>query len=187
MKILLLYGTTEGQTRKIAEFIAAHLQRHGDAVTLIDATDSTPGINLRRYDAAILAASIHAGQYQGSVIHFATANHSDLNQMPAAFISVSLAAASNDPEDLEGIATCAEQFKTRTGWTRAEIHHVAGAFRFTEYDFFKRWVMKLIAWQKKVKVESGKDLELTNWDALVATIDAFRARICPTGEQRKAG
>lgn len=179
MKIFVLYGTTEGQTRKIAEFVAAKLKSYGDVVTLLDATASTDSVDLRDYDAAILAASLHAGQYQAPVVHFARANHAWLNQIPSAFISVSLSAAGTDPEDLKGIAACAEKFMTDTAWSKAEIHQVAGAFRFTEYDFFKRWVMKLIAWQKDVKVDPDKDLELTNWDALSALVDAFRARIAP--------
>ena len=176
MKILLLYGTTEGQTRKIAEFIAGKLKSYGDVVALVDATASTDNIDLRTHDAVIIAASLHAGVYQSSVIHFASANSSWLNQMPSALISVSLSAAGTDPDDLKGIAACADRFKTQTGWTSAEVHQVAGAFRFTEYDFFKRWMMKVIAWEKSVKVEPGKDLELTNWEALATTVDALRAR-----------
>jgi len=176
MKILILYGTTEGQTRKICETVAKQLRDHGDVVTLVDATGTTEIIDLRDYDAAILAASLHAGQYQTSVAHFARANHAWLNRIPSAFISVSLSAAGTDPDDLKGIADCAERFKADTGWTTNDVHQVAGAFRFTEYDFFKRWVMKLIAWEKKVTVEPGKDFELTNWDALAETVDAMRAR-----------
>lgn len=176
MKTLILYGTTEGQTRKVCEFIAKRLGDIGDAVTLADATGNTTLVDLRAYDAAIIAASLHAGQYQSPVAHFARTNHAWLNRMPTAFISVSLSAAGTDAEDLKGIADCAERFKADTGWTTPAIHHVAGAFRFTEYDFFKRWVLKLIAWQKGVEVEPGKDVELTDWDALAATVDAMRAR-----------
>lgn len=176
MKILLVYGTTEGQTRKIAEFIANRLRTNGDAVTLTDATGDLDSISVRDHDAAILAGSLHAGEYQKPLAHFARANHAWLNLMPSAFISVSLSAAGTDPEELKGIATCAERFKEATGWTTPEVHQVAGAFRFTEYDFFKRWLMKLIAWEKGVKVEPGRDLDLTNWDALSETVDAMRAR-----------
>jgi len=64
MKILLLYGTTEGQTRKIAEFVAKRLRDIGDTVTLVDATGDTTLVDLRAHDAAIVAASLHVGQYQ---------------------------------------------------------------------------------------------------------------------------
>lgn len=186
MKILALYGTTEGQTRKIAEFVAKHLRDLGDAVTLTDATGDTSKIDLRDFDAAIIAASLHAGEYQGPVLHFVRANHAWLNLMPTAFFSVSLSAAGSDSEDLKAIADCAERFKAETQWTNPEVHHIAGAFRFTEYDFFKRWVMKLIAWEKDVKVEPGKDLELTNWEALSTTIDAVRARFASKKTRKTA-
>lgn len=184
MKILVLYGTTEGQTRKIAAFIASRLRDTGDAVSLVDATGDLSAIDVRGHDAAIVAASLHAGEYQAPVAHFVRANHAWLNMMPSAFVSVSLSAAGTDPDDLKGIADCVERFKTKTGWTTGEVHQVAGAFRFTEYDFFKSWVMKLIAWEKSVKVEPGKDLELTNWDALSATVDAMRARFAGAKAKR---
>lgn len=38
MKVVVLYGTTEGQTRKIAEFAADKLRVMGDEVTLMDAS-----------------------------------------------------------------------------------------------------------------------------------------------------
>jgi menaquinone-dependent protoporphyrinogen oxidase len=186
MKILILYGTTEGQTRKIAEFIAKQLRDLGDTVTLADATGETNMIDVRAFDAAILAASLHAGQYQRPLIHFARANHAWLNLMPSAFISVSLSAAGSDPDELKGIADCAGRFKSETNWTTPEVQHVAGAFRFAEYDFFKRWVMKLIAWEKDIKVEPGKDLELTNWEALSATVDAMRARFVGARTRKSA-
>ena len=96
--------------------------------------------------------------------------------MPSAFVSVSLSTVNSDSEERLSLETCVENFKAYTGWTNAQVHHVAGAIRTTGYDFFKRWVLKLIAWEKGVKVEPGKDVEFTNWDALAATVDAMRAR-----------
>ena len=80
------------------------------------------------------------------------------------------------PKNWISLATITENFKAYTGWTNAEVHHVAGAIRVTEYDFFKRWVMKLVAWEKNLKLEPGKDLELTDWAALAATVDGLHAR-----------
>lgn len=176
MKILVLYGTTEGQTRKVCTFIAETLRSKGAVVTLIDAASPGERVDLQDYQAAIIAASIHVGQYQGPVVEFARANHARLKQIPSAFVSVSLAAANSDSEELESLASCTENFKAYTGWTTAEVHHVAGAFRITAYDFFKRWLMKLVAWEKKLKLEPGEDLELTDWDALATAVDGLYAR-----------
>ncbi|MEQ1865525.1 MAG: flavodoxin domain-containing protein [Micropepsaceae bacterium] len=176
MKILIVYGTTEGQTRKIADFVVNRLKQQGETVTLTDATDAPWDLRPNEYDAAILAASLHAGVYQGPLINYARTHQARLNQMPSAFLSVSLSAAGRDAGELKGIADCADRFKRETGWTPTEIHHVAGAFRFTEYDFFKRWVMRLIAWEKGVKIGHTQELELTDWDALAKIVDGFRAR-----------
>lgn len=175
MNILVLYGTTEGQTRKIAGFIADRLRTMGDTVTLMDATSVEWDVRLGKFDAAILAASIHAGQYQSAVVHFARCHYERLNQMPSLFISVSLSAANR--EDLQGhksIERCAENLSRETGW-KPDVKHVAGAFRFTEYDFFKRWTMRIIAWEKGVKGgPGGSDLELTDWTQLENVVEAFR-------------
>jgi len=176
MKILVLYGTTDGQTRKICAFIADKLRSKGDVVTLVDATASTERVDLAGYQGAIVAASIHAGQYQKAVVQFVRAHHARLKQIPSAFISVSLSSVNSDSEELLSLMTIIDNFRAYTGWTNAEVHHVAGAIRVTEYDFFKRWTMKLIAWEKKLKLEPGKDLELTDWDALAATVEGLRAR-----------
>jgi menaquinone-dependent protoporphyrinogen oxidase len=131
---------------------------------------------LREYHGAILAASIHVGQYQRAVVDFARANHARLNQMPSAFVSVSLSTVDSDSEEMLSLATITANFKAYTGWTNAEVHHVAGAIRLGEYDFFRRWTMRLLAWEKKLKLVPGEDLELTDWKALAATVDALRAR-----------
>lgn len=176
MKIIVLYGTTEGQTRKIADFVTTRLKNRGDVVAMIDATDVPADLLLQDYDAAILAASLHVGAYQQPLAHFARKHAAALNAMPTVFLSVSLSAAGKDPEDLKSIAACADLLQKETGWTPGEVSHVAGAFRFAEYDFFKRWMMKVIAWERGMRTSGVIELELTDWDALGRIVDAFHER-----------
>ncbi len=176
MRFLVLYGTTEGQTRKIADFVTTKLKDRGDVVAMIDAADVPPDLQPQDYDAAILAASLHAGDYQGPLVHFARKHHEALNTMPTAFLSVSLSAAGKDPDDLKGTVACALRFQKDSGWNPNEVHHVAGAFRFTEYDFFKRWMMKVIAWERGMRTSGVDELELTDWDALSQIVGSFHER-----------
>ncbi|MCE9523777.1 MAG: protoporphyrinogen oxidase [Alphaproteobacteria bacterium] len=185
MNILVLYGTTEGQTRKVCAFIAERLRAKGDVVTVVNAAAPGAPFDLRDFQAAIVAASIHVGQYQSAVVEFARVHHASLNHMPSAFVSVSLSMVDSDAEELLSLATITENFKAYTGWTNAEIHHVAGALRVGAYDFFKRWVMRLVAWEKKLKLEPGKDLELTDWEALAVTVDGLHARFVETVARKK--
>jgi len=183
MKVLVLYATTEGQTRRIADAVASQLQ--GDEVTLVDIVDAPDSLNPAQFDAAIIAASIHMHRYQGTITGFARDHHADLNQMPTLFISVSLSAAGDDPEDLKGVAECVEKFTVETSWKPRQILQVAGAFRFTRYDFFKSWAMRRIAKDKKIKVNPHEDLELTDWSALTRDIQSFRATLV-SGAPHKA-
>src|SRR5690349_4853429 len=103
---------------------------------MIDAATHTASIDVQRFEGAIVASSIHVGMYQKPVLEFARTNADWLRRTPSAFISVSLSAVRSDAEERESLDTITEGFRAYTGWTNAEIHHVAGAFRFTEYDFF---------------------------------------------------
>ncbi len=99
--------------------------------------------------------------------------------MPTMFLAVSLSAAGDDLDDWSGLRTCLADFKAATGWTPARVEHVAGAFRFSEYDFFRAWAMRRIADQKGETVEPGKDKEYTDWAALVLALDDWLAGLTP--------
>jgi menaquinone-dependent protoporphyrinogen oxidase len=173
MRLLIVYGTSEGQTRKIAGFVADHLAQQGHETQLVDAIDAAAAIEPRDFDAVIIAASVHAGRYQSAVIHFVRDRLATINARPNVFLSVSLAAAGGDEEDVEGLKKCVAAFTDETGWTPQCIHHVAGAFRYTAYDFLKRWAMKYIAYRKGGPTDTSRDYELTDWDDLTHFVDSF--------------
>jgi menaquinone-dependent protoporphyrinogen oxidase len=178
MKFLIVYGTTEGQTRKIAAFAGDRIKSSGHTVTVLDATsDDVRGLKLREFDGIIVAASLHVGMYQAAVEDFVRARHDTLNGIWTAFYSVSLGAASKDPADLTGVNKCVERFMTATSWRPGAIHHIVGAFRYTQYDFFKRWAMKAIAYEKGVSTDASQDLEMTDWMQVASLTDAFVAAV----------
>lgn len=178
MKLLIAYATTDGQTRKIARFAADRLAAQGHAVELLNVED-TEGLDLSRFDAGILAGSLHAGGYQRTLARFATDQAAALALMPTLFLAVSLSAAGNDPEDWAGLRRCLAKFETDCGWIPGRVEHVAGAFRFSEYDFFRAWAMRRIADQKGEVVEAGKDKEYTDWAALILTLDGWVTGLTP--------
>lgn len=171
MKFLIAYATTEGQTRKISRFCADWLTDSGHSVELLNLSDDGE-INILRFDAVVLAGSIHIGHYQKSLESFVTANLQHLNKRDTLFLSVSLAAAGDDPEDRMGLEHCINNFTKATKWVPERIQHVAGAIRFTSYDFFRYWAMRWIASQRDNEpVDPHKDKEYTDWDGLAAMLD----------------
>src|SRR6185369_6661471 len=97
MRILIVYGTTEGQTRKIARFMEDVLQEAGHKVSIADASDEPPSPS--GYDAILIGSSIHIGKYHTAVTHYINSNLTSLNKMPGAFFSVCLAVASDINEE----------------------------------------------------------------------------------------
>jgi menaquinone-dependent protoporphyrinogen oxidase len=178
MKILIAYATTEGQTRKIARACADRLADAGHAVELLPAADADD-VEVSRFDAAILAGSLHAERYQRPLVHLAHNHAAALASRPTLFLSVSLSAAGTSPEDLAGLDRALAAFVAETGWTPDRVEQVAGAFRFGEYDFFKAWVMRRIAAERGETVAGTGDVEYTDWDALGAALDDWTAGLAP--------
>jgi menaquinone-dependent protoporphyrinogen oxidase len=60
-------------------------------------------------------ASFHIRNYQGSVIDYVQRHHDVLNTKPAAFVSISLSAAGENPDDWEGLEHCVIRFLHASG------------------------------------------------------------------------
>jgi len=181
MNILICYATTEGQTRKIAQAVSETLIKDRHHTSLVDA-GIIDDLDIGLYDAVIMAGSIHIRRFQPALVHWITTCLAALKKVPTAFISVSLTAASDDPEDQEDAEICVKQLMDETGWTPDLVHHAAGAFRYTQYDFFKRWAMRFIAMQKGAPTDTSQDYELTDWDAL----ERFAGEFVEQAERMKA-
>ncbi len=175
MKLLIVYGTTEGQTRKIARFIESILEGSGHHVTIADAADEPPAPS--EFDAVLVGASIHMHNYQSAVVHYVQKNIRALNKMPSAFFSVCLAVASDIEEENKEAAKIAADFLVRVGWSPLMIGHFAGALKYTQYDFLKRLVMRMIAKQEGRSTDTSQDYEYTNWDAVKAFALEFAGKL----------
>ena len=176
MRILACYATTEGQTRKIAEFVADIVKQHGHEPAVFDAT-AVSGPELSRCNAAILAGSVHIGRYQTALVHRIHQWHEALNAMPSAFISVSMSAASEDSHDRAEVDELCQRMLREAGWAPKMTLHAAGAIRFSEYDFFKRWVVRLLARQMRREADPHADHEYTDWKSVGRFAETFLASL----------
>jgi menaquinone-dependent protoporphyrinogen oxidase len=172
--VLVPYGTTEGQTAKIAEVIADLIHDLGHDAEAVDIT-SLHGRVPDGYDAVIIGASIHMGRHDKHVVDFVHKNHDTLESLPSAFFSVSLAAYGDSPE-AEGYV---DQFEAETGWHPDDIALFGGALLYTHYGFVKRHMMKSIAGSKpgNLGLDTSRDYVYTEWDAVKRFAEHFVARL----------
>ncbi|MFI4963551.1 MAG: flavodoxin domain-containing protein [Legionellales bacterium] len=171
MKILIVYGTTEGQTRKIAEFLRAETVKSGHTVSLADSTEGPP--SPLEYDAVLVGGSMHMQKYQASIKDYVQKHKRSLNQMHSAFFSVSLSAASDEEESWKELKEITEDFLEKTGWKPSMVEYVAGALLYTEYDFMKKFIMRLIAKRADHNTDTNHDTEYTDWNKLKTFLHQF--------------
>jgi|SRR6185312_8521379 len=162
MKILIVYGTTEGQTRKIASFLKEEAEKLEHQVNLADSTGTLPLPT--GYDVVLIGASLHAHKYQSSVFHYIKNNAEALNKVKSGFFSVSLTAAGEDTESWKELETITSSFLKDTGWNVKHIEQVAGALLYTKYDFLKKLIMRMISKRSGGQTDTSGDYEYTNWD-----------------------
>jgi menaquinone-dependent protoporphyrinogen oxidase len=176
MRVLICYATTDGQTQKVAECIAEAVRKNGHQADIFDA-NMAERVDPLQFQAAILAGSVHMGRYQPALVHRIRRWRDALSVIPTAFVSVSLSAASKDPHIHAEIDECAQHMLKEAGFQPAETIHVAGAMRFSQYDFFRRWMMRLAAKQMDRDLDPTEDQEFTDWGALTTSVDRFLASV----------
>ena len=96
-RICIPYATSEGQTAKIAAYIADVIRSHGHEADEVDVKASRLGAP-SGYDGVIVGASIHLGRHDKHVRDYVRQHRDVLERVPAAFFSVSLAAHADEHE-----------------------------------------------------------------------------------------
>jgi menaquinone-dependent protoporphyrinogen oxidase len=159
--ILVGYSTVEGQSRKIAETVAAEVEACGDRALLFDIALGGE-YALGHPEAAILCAPVHAARYPAPFVAFVRQEAAWLNSVPSAFVSVTLLIRSDLGAEQQEARHFADTLLAETGWSPAMVHHAAGALRYSEYDFFKRWMMARLAAQEQAPTDTSHDYEFTD-------------------------
>ena len=182
--IPVFYATTEGQTRRIAERLAAIFREKGFTSRALDVASSNADyVDWSRVRAAVVGASLHAHRHQRSAEAFVREHAGDLNAHPSAFVSVSLAAISPMSAERDAAAQIASQLPARSGWHPNDIVCVGGRLAYTQYGFLTRFIMKHIARRHGMTTDSSRDYEFTNWDAVARLADAVVRMAAATRRQ----
>lgn len=172
MKVLIVFETVEGQTRKVADFVEKQIRSAGHDVQLFDTADKLGSLSFDGIDRVVLAAPIHERRHPKSFEVFVSASLTDLKARPTLLISVSLKAAF--PEGLEEAQDYLTEMEMRTGFEPNKEVLVAGAVRTSSYGYYERQIVQNVALAgHKVELIDG-EREFTDWDALGAQIKAFQ-------------
>ncbi len=164
--ILIVYGTTDGHTRKIAQVLAEDLRAKLCSVDVVDARDMLWRLSPEGYDGVIVAASLHIGDYQKTVARWVRNYAPMLNGLPTAFLSVCLAVVERGTEARANVLRVMQHFLSRCGWRPSMTRMIAGAVLYTRYGWLKRVMMKRIVAKAGGDTDTTRDFEYTDWNEL---------------------
>jgi menaquinone-dependent protoporphyrinogen oxidase len=180
--IAIAYATRDGHTAKVARHLATAMRRAGHQVQVLDA-DRRPRVpDHEGIDAVVVAAPIRAGGYPRSIVRFVRAHVLRLIGIPSAFCSIGLAVASRTTDGRAQTQPIVDAFQRKTGWRPDRTELIAGALPYTKYNFVVRFMMRRIAAANGGDVDTSRDYEYTDWDAL----DRFAAEMCRDAAQHAA-
>lgn len=160
--ILIAYSTAEGQTRKVAEFIAQALAAEGYQADVVDVGSERAALVQPFYTAAIVGGSVHMGRHSVDLARFLRAHAAWLATVPLAFFSVSLTAARDDEAGRSTAARMIEEALAGTGLVPARSCRIAGALHFGEYGAVKRVLARSAA--RAMGAAPDTDVEFTDWE-----------------------
>jgi menaquinone-dependent protoporphyrinogen oxidase len=169
---LVLFGSTDGHTAKIAGVIADILRAEGCSADVLDARDAA-FTSPDRYDAVVIAASLHAGGYQPAVSRWTRAHAAMLSVRPSAFVSVCLGVLEHREETDRDLDRRLRSFFSDTRWAPSRWTIVAGALPWTRYGWLKKRAMRRIVRKTTGDIDFTRDFEYTDWNAVRAFAKDF--------------
>jgi len=165
MRVLIAYGTNEGQTASIAERIAGRLRDGAHEVVVADL--GTEAIDPDGFDGVVVGASIHAGRFQGEVTRWVGKHVEVLNARPSWFFSVSLSEAGVLPGGgHEAAQAVIDAFLGSTKWSPREAVSLAGAIRYRAYNWPMRRLVRLVVKRYGGEIDISRDHDYTDWAAV---------------------
>ena len=158
---LIVYSSIDGHTKKISTKIAEYLSESNnvDLASLVEAKT----LSLQNYHQIIIGASIRYGNYRKDLFEFIEKNLDDLNEKENAFFSVNVVARKSEKNTAESNPYVNKFLKT-TKWKPKNLDVFAGVVDYPVYNFFDKFMIKLIMWITSGPTDTKARFEFTDWD-----------------------
>ena len=177
-RILILHASSHGSTRAIAGAIASRLIELGHEADLRDLmAKDVPAPAPAGHDAVVIGARVHGGRHPKQVVRYVHEHGRELAGMPSAFFSVSLSAASTDPDGRLAAERLLERFCETSGWRPRHRASFAGTLAYTRYSWLTRLLMKRISARAGGSTDTSRDHEYTDWSQVALFAGALAAEL----------
>ena len=157
---LILYSTTDGQTKKICNKIISKIQKDKsfDFLSIEEALN----VDIQKYDKIILGASIRYGKHKKNIFEFIDKNIHVLDQKTTAFFTVNVVAR-KDNKNKPDTNPYMIKFLNSSSWNPNYLEVFAGKVDYPNYKFFDKQIIRLIMLITKGPTDISKSYEFTDW------------------------
>ena len=161
MRSVIIFSSTDGQTKKICEVNKDNLLNK-DEHRLVS-IENVSDVNIESYDSIIIGASIRYGKHNSKVTNFVKQNINFLQKKKNAFFSVNVVARKKG-KDTPETNPYVQKFLNKTKWKPSKLSVFAGKVDYPRYNFLNKQVIRFIMFITKGPTDITKTYEFTNWD-----------------------
>lgn len=161
-RILIIYSTTDGHTRKICSRLKQVIENQNNLVTLVSINNEN-SIDLNGFDKVVIGASIRYGKHSRYVYEFIKNNARILDRKPNAFFSVNVVARKPD-KNQPGTNPYMQKFLKQIPWKPKLLAVFAGKIDYQKYTYWDRIAIRFIMWITKGPTDPGTSIEFTDWN-----------------------
>lgn len=159
---LLIYSTSDGQTKKICDAIEKQLLSTGESVTNLS-LEAAHSVEWADVSKVIIGASIRYGHFNKALTAFIKQFKPQLEQRPNGFFCVNLTARKPDKNTPETNAYM-KKFIATSPWTPQLQAVFAGALLYSKYRWFDKVMIRFIMKITGGETDTSQDIEYTDWN-----------------------
>ena len=161
MQDLIIYSSTDGQTKRICETIKYHLALN-ERIKIISLNEVNK-VNLEKVEKIIIGASIRYGRHNKKVQNFVIKNKDILESKKTAFFSVNVVARKKEKSTPE-TNPYVKKFLAKTKWKPNKVAVFGGKVDYPNYNFINRNVIRFIMMITNGPTNTDNSYEFTNWE-----------------------
>lgn len=168
---LLIYSSSDGQTKKICQAMERKLVATGEQVLTLS-LEHSEAIDWSNIDKVIIGASIRYGHFNKALHEFIKANQSLLEQRDNGFFCVNLTARKAEKNTPETNAYM-KKFIATSPWQPQLQAVFAGALLYSKYRWFDKFMIRFIMKITGGVTDTSQDIEYTDWQK----VDEFALKV----------
>ncbi len=173
-KLLILYSTVDGHTKKICEYINKKLKNK--RIISISSLEDSVKLNLEQFDEIVIGASVRYGYHRKNVYEFIRNNKSILNDKRTVFFSLNLTARKSEKNTAD-TNPYVYKFLKKINWEPTIKDVFAGRLDYPNLDTLNKLAILFIMVITNGPKDTSKTYELTDWkrvDILIKKIEKLK-------------